>query len=639
MKSLLSFVLFSIVAASALSAPRTTPTPNPTPHSEGTSHKHHNEKELKHEIEAFFYIDFDWSTWTTNLTPYNPPNANSSGGSPRDRMVMDDYRNGIQKMKWNTLTGGLGPKLSYWYSHASGLSQHVWAFVGILPLLGRDVESVKYYSSPKEAENSEGLTKVPGYVEDLREWSPGDSITYVSRGGVLFSAGIGLGILGLGQNVLAHGSWETYVEKISPNKVYLKITKGTIQSLSTLANFAIATLAVSSFQSADDGFSYLYNLDTEKGRKAYEDAIRGNIMASDQLIESPDNDVETAPVLKVATFKTLSTGRLVSAQLGLPVLWNTSYSRGNISSFSASDFHISDKVARSHYGIYSEEKNYRFWTKHRETDLMFYGTHYTITGPDSSESGFFGRYNYAYRNDHTNARKLDRAIHALVRKTAIHELQVEVPDEDLGYAGIDFDATFSEEHTLRLMSLAPSMGKHTMQKVADRYLSSYSFNQDPYSVCKGEAVPLVRRRCANELREETLSAIDKMHEALNEMTTEKNRDPKAFARAYGELGEAMTKNFITFRTVLELAGPGVEINYLLEGSRISMYYKSWVTTATPNRWRLIADPNGPPQGTPFPFEPRLRRSKARGIVVNPQHGTLRFFQLPYDHEPGRDSLP
>jgi hypothetical protein len=580
----------------------------------------------KPKIQPFFYIDFDWGSWTVNLTPYGLP---AVSGRSRDRMVVDDYRSGLQKMSHCSLTGGLGASLAYWFNSAAILAGHLWAYVGIMPILGREVDSVKYFKTPTEAENLKAYSKVPGHARDLKSWSQGDSITYVSRGGVLFAATSGFYAIDVGATALARGSWETYVEKIGSDQVYLKITKGTLASLSVFTGVTLIEVSVTGFTSTDDGFSFLYNMSTEVGRKAYEDAIRGNVIASEKIAAAaPRNYVETTPVMKVSTFKTLTTGRLINAQMGIPIIWNENYSRGKISSFTASEFHLKNKVAKAHYGIYSEEKNFHLWNRNRETDLMFYGSHYTIRNSERTDVGMFGRYSYAYKNDHSDSEKLNLAIYNLVRRTAMNELKVDIPSKNLGYSAIDFDTTLSKENTLHLIDVAQRQGKQSLYKVADRYLQSYSMAKDPYNFCKGESLGPILQHCQNELRDDTYSAIEKMYEALLEMGAEKNRDPKAFARAYGDLGQAIVKNFITFRTILEIAGPGVEINYLLEGSRISMYYKSWITTETPNKWLVVDNPNGRNKNSPFPFEPRMRRSKIRGLIVSPNHGGLEFLQSP-----------
>src|SRR5690606_8668179 len=115
----------------------------------------------------------------------------------------------------------------------------------------------------------------------------------------VFSAVAGLGPVGLGTARSAFGTWEVYVEKVGANRAYVKMTRGKLDSFSLFTNVSIISLSKSDFKSSDDGFSYLLDLSTDTGRKAYEDMIRGNILASESLVASkPQNLVELAPVIK-----------------------------------------------------------------------------------------------------------------------------------------------------------------------------------------------------------------------------------------------------------------------------------------------------------------------------------------------------
>lgn len=449
----------------------------------------------------------------------------------------------------------------------------------------------------------------------------GDSITYLNTGGVIFSAGTGLGYVGVGASAIAQGTWETYIEKVDNERVYVKITKGKLTSLSASVGVAIVQLSETAFRNSDDGFSYLYNLSTETGRKAYEDVVRGNVIASDMISKKrPRNLVEKAPVLKVSTFKSLNTGRFLGASMGLPIIWNSAYTKGNINSYSTTDFHINNKTARVHYGIYSETKNFQLWNRHRETDLMFYGAKYIVNSPDGNEAGTFGRYSFAYRNEKATERKVTKAIAGLIQHTGIDDLNVDIPDDnDLGYAGIEFNTTLTEDNTKRLMAVASQQNENYFNTIADRYIRDYRSRGDVYNYCPGPATSL----CWNHLESETHEAMSDMHKYLEEMTVLKTQDAKAYSAAYGRFGRAMAKNHFAYRTALELAGPGAEISYLIEGARVSMYYKAWKTTSRPNQWEMTDDPNAKEGG--YPFVPRLRHSQIQGLIVNPGLGGIEHF--------------
>jgi len=552
-------------------------------------------------------------------SPRNAPVPTSEG--KRDRMIMRDYRDGVQKTGYGFLVGGVGWRTTWWYENASGVDKHWWANVGIAPIIGRQVSSVKYYRTYDEAQKSASVRSLPSTARGADSMTQGDSVTYLNTGGIMFSAATGLGVVGIGPSAIAQGTWETYIEKIDNERVYVKITKGKLASLSMSTGVAIVQLSVTAFKNRDDGFSYLYNLNTQDGRRAYEDAIRGNIIASDMISRKrPKNLVEKAPVLKVSTFTSINTGRFIGASMGLPIIWNSTYTKGNINSYSTTDFHINNKTARAHYGIYSENKNFQLWNRHRETDLMFYGAKYIVKSKEETDAGTFGRFTYAYRNEQATHRKVNKAFSDLIQHTGIDELEVLIPeDNDLGYAGFEFNTTLSEDNTLRLMKVATQQNENYFQSIAERYLREYRQRGDAYNYCRGIATGI----CWNRLENETQTAMSEMHKYLEEMAVLKTKDARGYAAAYGRFGRAMSKNHFAFRTALEIAGPGAEISYLIEGARVSMYYKAWRTTSRPNQWEVTDNPNAKEGG--YPFVPRLRHSQIQGLIVNPGLGGIEHF--------------
>ncbi|RYZ89348.1 MAG: hypothetical protein EOP06_09460 [Proteobacteria bacterium] len=450
------------------------------------------ERELKSKLEPFFYIDFDWGSWIVNLTPHEankkaPSYVKNDFNPKNDTLVYGDYKDGFQKTTFSNIEGGLGAKVSFWYANATGIMAQWWAYVGAMPVIGRETESVRYAKTLEEASKLEGYKKVPSEATELNAWSQGDHMTYVSKGGVMFAASMGFGIFNVGSAALAQGTWETYIEKVEADTVYVKMTKGDLSNYSAFTGATLVNLSVSKFNNSDDGFSFLFNLKTEVGRKAYEDMIRGNVLASAIISTSvPENMVEVPPVLKVETFKTLTTGKMVSRMFGLPIIWNTSYSKGNIQSFTTSEFHLDNSRAEVNYGIFSREKNYRLWNKHSETDYMFYGARYTVTNnsDNSKMQGMFGRYSYAYKNEMSDSNKLRKAIQKLVKITGIDDLMVNIPTMKLDYTGLDFDTTLSEENTQRLMDFAKRKGEDYFLKMGDKYVINYAQNNgDVYTYC------------------------------------------------------------------------------------------------------------------------------------------------------------
>lgn len=544
----------------------------------------------------------------------------------QDSLIYGDYRDGFQKTVYGSVEVGLGVQLKFWFENATGLRNAFWAYIGVLPVVGKDTQSSRYVSTLDKAYAIGGRNEIPESATDLDRWDAGDSITYAGHGGIIFNASAGIGPIGVGTARLAKGTWETYVEKVGRDKAYVKMTSGKLDALSMFGSVAILTISKAEFNAADDGFSYLFDLSTETGRKAYEDMIRGNVYASDKFaMELPRNQVERAPVQKVMTFRSVSTGTIVSKAFSIPIIWDKVYSKGKVQSFTTSDLHMARNTARVHYGIYSSSEDSRFWFKHKEKDFMFYGAKYSVDNWDTKAhmDSMFGSYRYAFRHEKSNASRLKDGIDELIKKTGLDALSVSVPDRgDLGYTGVEFNVVFNDANTLRLMMAAQRMSESTfVSQAASSTLNYFKVRNDPYWYCnvahegpdEGQADP----GCMRNIQYKTNGMMSKMYNALKRMYKTMNSDPRAFSAAYGEFGEAMNENAFTFKAAMDMAGPGTMIEYTIEGTKLSMYYRQWQTDSS-GRWIQVSVPSK----TGLPFDPKLRRSKARGIVIGNNPGDV-----------------
>lgn len=575
-------------------------------------------KRLRAKILPLFYLSIDYGSYIVNLTPqfrnvepkksivkydYRPL-------ASEDSLIVGDYRDGFQKTIYGNIEVGIGAQVRFWFTNVTGALDWFWAYVSVLPTIGKESESVRYVSTLDKARSIGGRWSVPKEASDLDQWDPGDSIAYVGHGGIIFSAGAGLGPVGVGVSKLAKGTWETYVEKVGVDKAYVKMTSARLSSFSMFTNVALINLSLTHFGYADDGFSFLFDLSTDVGRKAYEDLIRGNVLASERFAsDKPRNFVEKAPVVKVETFRSVATGKVASKSLMIPIIWDKKYSKGMVNSFTTSDMHVDRNTARVHYGIFTDSKDTRFWFKHKEKDFMFSGAKLSIENWDTKDrmESMFGTYSYAFRHEKSNGSRLRSGIQELVKKTGLDTLMVNIPDQDLGYTGIEFNVNFSEDNTMRLMAAAQRMGQDEFINLATGQIYDYFHERnDPYNYCL-----IDRGLCVHNVSTKTANAASKMYYALRSMYKYMNSDPKAFSAAYGVFGEGMAENLFTFKAAMRLAGPGVDVNYLIEGTYISMYYRQWIIDSK-GAW-VPAMRTAKYKG--LPFNPATRHTRARGVVI------------------------
>lgn len=583
-----------------------------------------DKEKLKHKWEPIFYLDFDFASYLINLTPQSiPENAvktpslvryNSTKATGGDALVVDDFRSGFQKSSGGNVSAGVGGQIHWWYANASGIQDALWANIGIMPVVGTSTYSKRYVKTYSEAHDLPGRGRNPS-ASDLLTWDLGDSVKAVNNGGLLFVAGIGLNPAGLGLAGFASGAWETYVEKVSDNEVYVKISKADVKKLALFAHATVISLQVEDFGVTDDGFSFVYDLTTEAGRRAYEDMIHGNVLASEKIAkELPRNHVERAPLAKVESFRTLSTGSLASVNFNIPILWNYRYSKGNVKSFTTSQLYLDRHTAQVNYGVYTNEKSNRIFFRHTEQGLNFYGAAYTLKDWETKDStrGIFGQYHYSYHKQDSTTKNFTFAINNMLKKTGIEFLRAQVPDVGrLGYAGFALALKMSEANTLNMIDEAKSIDRASFISRAVSPIRGYvNVQNDPYELCPkaedSEAPPSYEAPdCETYLTAETSKAAGKMYDSLREMGKQRNKNDAAFAVAYGEFGEGMAKNLFAFQYAKRIAGPDLMLSYLIQGTRLSLYMREWKTDVDGN-WIPVKY-----SGDKRPVDPRFIHSEFR----------------------------
>src|SRR5262249_10682799 len=143
------------------------------------------------------YFDFSSSRQIVNLTAarnsWNPYGTDflEDVSSRLESLEYRNYRNGFKVTDFSTLDIGLGTALTFYYANATGLSALFWAQVGILPLIGKEMKTVRYVRDMAAVMALRPARSVPMKASDLASWSRGDQLSYTSKGGIVFFAGVG----------------------------------------------------------------------------------------------------------------------------------------------------------------------------------------------------------------------------------------------------------------------------------------------------------------------------------------------------------------------------------------------------------------------------------------------------------------
>ncbi|MBT3234484.1 MAG: hypothetical protein HN353_00880 [Bdellovibrionales bacterium] len=538
-------------------------------------------KRLRFKLAPIFFFQMDLKNYLISTETYK--SNNKSGENTIDLIKGEG---GYHKIKQYDYTVGLGVAGNWHYINASNLQRQLNMFVGIAAIKGRSVRSSQLAKSLKEARNLPKLN-VPYSADTIKTWNNSDAISYQSKGGVMYLAGIGLrGYIFAGVNYIAEGVWTTFVEKLAADTVYVKITKGKITALSHTAGVGLVSVSTNKFNNADETFSFILNLADADAVKAYEDLVKGNIVPAQKMANAPHDGLGTVVAVRTTTMK--QSGRLKSFSFGLPIPipgigLSTAVSKGKIFTTGTTHFHPDQSKTDVVYGAYVKSVNSRFFRKHRNRGAVFYGTHYETTQKDGSKvDGYFGQFAWNFDGDYLKLRKVKSAIKKLVKMTGLREeVLVSFSGKNktkIGYAQISLEASIPQAATDVLMELAADQEKSEVFGATSRaFIKGYFSNGDDINeICSIDTEESTVATCERRFAAQTKKAVRRMKAALKKMRDVKDQSKTDFVKAYGEFGKQLMENQFVFQTVFNLLkGRGIDLDYTLSGTQIPFYKKNF----------------------------------------------------------------
>ena len=512
---------------------------------------------LRHLIFKFgglFLLDYDRSEHLINQT---------DGG---DSIVLDDYRNGFRLIQ--NETKALGIDIAFNFAIPTNVP------VGLDLLAGTNV-SFDRFAPTRDAASKMQKPRLPSRAPDLTDWSEGDNVLFLARGGVGFSVGADWNhVAGPAAYFFAEGDWYVYIEKYSPNHAYVKVTNSQILSLGVVGNSVVAGLGIEAFKEADQGFSFRYDLNDPTAAKAYEDAIRGNFEPSEKFADAGTF------VSRAATNQTAWLGLVRYWYFGVPFLASINGNTGQIHSRTSVLNHENGNRSTIYSGLYVDHLRTGGWlSKHAMSINNFIGSRYIEKGPNGQiSSGYLGQYLWAWESSKGSYRKIHKHLAALVAKTGLESLlSINIPEENkLGYLNMQFQANLPQETVDLLMEWATGFqetGADLLMQSSQKGMETYfSAGQDSLGICEASVQDI--GECKARMVRETRRATRKLMLQLKAMAVTKNTDFPAFVRHFGEFGKQMATNRFTFSQILELTQKApLEMTFSMGGERISILRK------------------------------------------------------------------
>ncbi|MGZ3696015.1 MAG: hypothetical protein ACXWQO_18235, partial [Bdellovibrionota bacterium] len=447
------------------------------------------EQEWVSSLGATLSLDFGAGQQIINLTP-NPNSsavlASRSGGAGSQgtlpelpaarergitRLEQKNYARGFRVVNNFDLSIGAGAENFFDLQNSTGLAQNFFLSVGLLPIVGREVNTVSYVKDLSGVKFSLLPRSLPKSGNELNSWHRGDAIAYTSRGGILFSAnagfnadpGLNIGSISLASvsaTLLAQGEFKTYVEKLDRSHALVKITDTSLDSVGLQSGAIIVKAGISHFNKIADSLTYRFDLSSRAGSQAFSEMIRGNVAAA-QRASLLGSDVQ--PFEKK---NSKQSGTLNNYFFGIPLVLNTKLSAGKLNELDFTQSLHANTLVNSHYGIYLNEQNTRLLTTRRSTSEAFYGASYKVVNKqtDTLAKGHFAQYVWSYDSNQTSQDSLNSMMQEITKKTGLGSLLLlKAPkSDDLGYTSVSLRAHFNQANLKHSVRTAAHMSKEKM---------------------------------------------------------------------------------------------------------------------------------------------------------------------------------
>jgi hypothetical protein len=494
----------------------------------------------------FGFLPYGWLNMdiaTKLINQGEGASATTSGSSVQ--LVPADEKAGYRQVKTKSidLIGGV---YGGWYLNDGTFASTLFgAGAAILPVAGGTMISDRYAPCLKDAEAMSEL-KIPAHAEGLADWKAHDNVFYDTKGGVVFSIGVGYVMSGLSGDYLVQGDWTTYVEKIDGNKVFVKISSVHMNDFDGMAGTQPAYAMMSKFLKDDHYLSYTFDVSDARAARAYEAMIHGSVKEAQEL-ESSHPELASQDQEEQGHTK----GHQTKLFLGLPFL-NRSKTWGSLYNFSNTVTHSDMSKSAVEYGLYWNQSASDVGSHHHSVSTTFYGVAFQtspsakVALPQSIMTGKYGKMNISYEDDHSTQKTLREDLEKILAQTGMHvQMNCAVKDDQLGYTHLSLAVELPEAATHHLMRQGAN---GELQKMAQSEL-----------------------KVEDQDFGESMSAVADMQSSLVQMLeADAKHDDVSFVKAYSTFGKAMLKNPQTFKMVLRATeGDGVNVDLQAEGTKLS----------------------------------------------------------------------
>ena len=374
----------------------------------------------------------------------------------------------------------------------------VGVFASVFPVVGGAVLADRALPEPGAVTRMPSL-RLPRRGTDLRGWRPTDRMVFVSRGGVVVSAGATAGgIVGAAVSYLAEGEWLVSIHKETEDFVTVEYTKSKVTAFSKMlfagiGGVNLVSCSQNEFSQFENMLYYGFSLKHDLGLKAYEKAINGDFRAVENLLAEAksqqsnrsgesDSDVSLLPIQKRRQVTSWGTSSLQVLRASLPLLVARQKMAGTTVTVSHQSRFSDNSVAEGATSlILAADSTSGVLSNHALKSNQFIATAEKISLLEKNgeiQNRLHGKYQWVFEQDQVSSADLAGAARIagarLGMKAALLKL---VPSRAGSYGRFEASVEWGDESMQELLALsrrddAPSLFQDATQGVFTRLWQS-----------------------------------------------------------------------------------------------------------------------------------------------------------------------
>jgi hypothetical protein len=487
-------------------------------------------------------------------------------------LTVGDYSSGFQVLDFYDISAGIGPAANFWFNHSGGVLSDLQVSVGLVPYYGKNLIASRYAADAAAIKLLKHWNHAPMKAADLNGWTTGDSFEFGSEGGIAFSVGATASVAVAAVTVGITGSVDTYVEKMDATHFLVQLSSTKVKSAAASIGASFVSLTASQAKSYTKGLSFLVDVSCEEGARAYEDLVRGNVLAVQDQMQQGKMDAVQA----IDTFKIPQLTRMASFSFGFK-LFEFSWSKGHTHTLNDTT-HLSDgSTIQTHYGVFVKDSSSKVLREKHEKVDGFYGVAFHMHDASGATTvGKYGQFNFSYSSRRSSSEGIRKGLQSAIRRTGLRDLlAIAVPEGASGSNQILVSVDLTDAQTTTLMALPAHMSQDAFVAAAMNIQSAYFAKGDVDGLCSSDEETA---DCVAHLASETRSSAASMYKHLLAMASAYAAGNDAvFADEYASFGRAMIRNEFLFATAIELSGGSSPVQLTIQGSKVSFFHKTMQT--------------------------------------------------------------